>query len=231
MKVLFEQESSKLVNYKLVEIVPRIYALIVPEAYERAMIFCRAQEYYESQFQEIKGRDFCLFEYMNLYRKAAGKGYFSYPSDWSGYNVPSDQLEACLRNVEEWNSTAYDLEMQSVIWQIRKHQLRGKFYLLGVDSIDSKTMDHEFSHGLFYTNKEYKTEMLDLVLALKKTLYEDLEAHLFQMGYCKQVIVDEIQAYLSTGMLDEIAAIRGAKAAAKNFQRVFKKYKKLNQYK
>ena len=226
MKTIFEQKSSKLVNYSIVEIAPKIYAVVAEDDYERAMLFCRAQEYYESPFPEFKGRNFCLFEYMNHYRKDRGLNHFSYTADWGGYNVPSECLESCMNNIEDWEMTAYDQEMDNVIYHIRNYQKRGKFYLVGVDGIQSRTMDHELAHGFFYTNKEYKTEILELVLALKPDLYNGFESYLIQMGYDKSVITDEIQAYLSTGMMATMAKIRGSLSVAKNFERVFKKYKK-----
>ena len=226
MKKIFEQNLSKLVNYSVYEVAPKIYAAVVPDDYERAMLFCRVQEYYESPFPEFRGRDFCIFEYMNHYRKDRQLNHFSYTADWGGYNVPSESIEACLNGIDEWRLTAYDHEMMNLVYQIRSQQKRGKFYLIGVDSLDSRTMDHELAHGFFYTNKEYKTEILELVLALKSSLHDDFSDYLVQMGYDKSVIADEIQAYLSTGMMATMAKIRGSLSVAKKFERVFKKYKK-----
>ena len=62
----------KLVDYELVEISPRIFALIIKDGYQRAMLFLRCQEYYESNFSEIRGKNFDLFEYMEIYRKRKG---------------------------------------------------------------------------------------------------------------------------------------------------------------
>jgi hypothetical protein len=226
MKVIFEQRNSKLVNYSVIEVAPKIYAVVAPDDYERAMLFCRVQEYYESPFSEFRGRDFCIFEYMNHYRKDRGLTHFSYTSDWAGYNVPSQSIEQCMNGVQDWSMTAYDHEMLNVIFLIRSHQKKGKFYLIGVDTLDSRTMDHELAHGFFYTNKEYKTEITNLVLELKSDLIDEFESYLLQMGYTKSVIIDEIQAYLSTGMMATMAKIRGSLSAAKKFERVFKKYKK-----
>jgi hypothetical protein len=226
MKILLEQNSNKLVNYSLIEIAPKIYAVVAPDDYERAMLFCRAQEYYESPFPEFRGKDFCIFEYMNHYRKDRGLNHFSYTADWGGYNLPSSTLENCMKGLEDWKMSPYDHEMDNIIWHIRNYQKSGKFYLVGVDKIESRTMDHELAHGFFYTSKEYKTEILELVLALKSSVYDGFESYLLQMGYDKSVITDEIQAYLSTGMMATMAKIRGSLSVAKNFERVFKKYKK-----
>ena len=226
MKVLHKQENSNLINYELYEIAPKIYAVLANDSFERAMLFIRAQEYYESPFPEFRGRDFDLFVYMNRYRKERSANYFSYTADWSGYNIPSESLEACMLGVHDSISTSYDHEMTEVVSIIRQYQKKGKFYLLGVDSLESRVMDHEFAHGLFYTNKEYKTEMMELVLSLKRDLYEQLESYLIQIGYTSHVIADEIQAYMATGLTSTMAKTRGSVSASKKFEKIFKKYKK-----
>jgi hypothetical protein len=228
MKVLHKQENSKLINYELYEIAPKIYAVLAKDSFERAMLFLRAQEYYESPFPEFRGQDFDIFVYMNRYRKERSANYFSYTADWSGYNVPSESLEACMRGVYQYHTdiTSYDHEMTEVVSIIRQYQKKGKFYLLGVDSLESRVMDHEFAHGLFYTNKAYKTEMMELVLSLKRDLYEQLESYLIQIGYTSHVIADEIQAYMATGLTATMAKTRGSVTAAKKFEKIFKKYKK-----
>jgi hypothetical protein len=227
MKVLHKQENSGLVNYELYEVAPKIYAVLAKDSFERAMLFLRAQEYYESPFPEFRGKDFDLFEYMNRYRKERSANYFSYTADWSGYNIPSESLESCMLGLKDTMITSYDHEMLSILFMIRQYQKKGKFYLLGVDSLESRVMDHEFAHGLFYTNKAYKTEMMELVLSLKRDLYEQLESYLIQIGYTSHVIADEIQAYLATGLTATMAKTRGSVTAAKKFGKVFKKYKKL----
>lgn len=226
MKVLHKQENSNLINYELYEIAPKIYAVLAKDSFERAMLFLRAQEYYESPFPEFRGRDFDIFAYMNKYRKERSSNYFSYTADWSGYNIPSESLESCMEGVGDTRITSYDHAMLGVVYYIRNHQKKGKFYLLGVDSLESRVMDHEFAHGLFYTNKAYKTEMMELVLSLKQDLYEQLESYLIQIGYTSHVIADEIQAYMATGLTATMAKTRGSVSASKKFEKIFKKYKK-----
>jgi hypothetical protein len=227
MKLLSYNEEN-LITYTLYEVASKIYVVEAADDYARAMLFVRAQEYYESSYPAFRGKDFCLFEYMDKYRKDKGTKYFGYTKDWSGYNIPSDSLEACLNGLD-WMSgttTPYDGLMQGIHWSIRKHQPRGKFYILGVDDIKSQVMDHELSHALFYTNKEYKAEMMKLILSLKSSVYDQLEAYLSQMGYVKHVIVDEIHAYLSTGLIEPMDRARGSIAASKKFKKVFKEYRK-----
>jgi hypothetical protein len=51
-----------------------------------------------------------------------------------------------------------------------------------------------------------------------------MERILLDMGYCDDVVCDEIQAYMSTGLLLPMAEIKGIKKEAKAFSDNFKKY-------
>ena len=81
-------ERNALVDYELKEILPQIFALKIEDGYQRAMLFLRSQEYYESAFPQIRGHHFDIFEFMEIYRGWKGLDYFSYPEDWGGFNVP-----------------------------------------------------------------------------------------------------------------------------------------------
>jgi hypothetical protein len=227
MKLISHTEDLSIVTYSLYEVAPKIYAVQVSSDYDRAMLFLRAQEYYESPFSEFRGRNFNLFVYMNHYRKHKNRDYFSYTFDWCGYNVPSDEIEGCYNQLsyETDMITPYDEHMMHILWQIRQHQKKGKFYLLGVDSVDSSwIMNHEMAHAQFFTNADYKKEMLENISALPINLHASLVSVILQMGYPEKVVTDEIQAYLSTGAAEEMKGLRGIKTWEKKFSKTFKKY-------
>ena len=223
---LIEHHESNLVTYSLYEVMHKIYAVQVKDDYERGMLFLRAQEYYESPFNDMRGRNFDIFEYMNKYRSHRGADAFTYPRDWCGYNIPSNELEYCLNQLDREVDcvTPYDDLMMHIVWQIRQVQKRGNFYLIGLDDLKSSTMEHEFAHALFFTDKEYKKEMLDLILSLPSNLHDSLTGILLQMGYPQKTVADEIQAFLSTGISDHMYSCRGVKTWAKKFSKTFKKY-------
>jgi hypothetical protein len=52
----------------------------------------RAQEYYESPFKQIKGKEFTIIKFMELYSKRFGENAFTYTTDWAGFNIPSKVL-------------------------------------------------------------------------------------------------------------------------------------------
>jgi len=78
-------------------------------------------------------------------------------------------------------------------------------------------MNHELAHGLYHVNLKYKVSTYELVLGLSKKIFEDMERILLNMGYCDDVVCDEIQAYMSTGL-------KGIKKETKSFSDNFKKY-------
>ena len=52
--------KSKVVSGSINKIMPHIYAVIVKNDYDRGMLFCRYQEFYESPFPEIRNKEFTL---------------------------------------------------------------------------------------------------------------------------------------------------------------------------
>ena len=48
------------INGEVKKIKPNIYSVIIKDDYDRAMVFCRYQEFYESPYNEIRGKFFTL---------------------------------------------------------------------------------------------------------------------------------------------------------------------------
>jgi hypothetical protein len=222
-------ERNTLVNYELKEILPQIFALKIEDGYQRAMLFLRSQEYYESAFPQIRGHHFDIFEFMETYRNWKGLDYFSYPEDWGGFNVPGVLIEECIGHVLDpangMSATPYDRIMGDIVKDIRG--LIGpdaKFYLLGVDSFESRTMNHELAHGLYHVNEEYKAKTEGLVSELPEKITREMEGILLGMGYCQEVITDEIQAYMATGLYGAMDDIRGIKGRIKAFKSTLSPY-------
>ncbi len=185
------------------EIHPKIFAVKIKDKYERGMLFCRYQEFYESPFEEIRGKKFTLETFMSLYRSKTKKETFTYPYDWTGYNIPSSVLMKSFNILE--NRNHYDDLMRKIFLHCNRIA-RSKWYLLGVDNFSSDVLKHELAHGLYYTNDDYKNEMGTLLKSIFKSDYNFMKRGLIKMGYRddKEIIDDEIQAYLSTGMVPQI---------------------------
>lgn len=224
-KMIYKSEST-IATYSLVEILPGIFLVHCPDEYELGMLFARVQEYYESPFDDIRGKDFCLFEYMNLYRKRQGRKSFTYPLDWGGYNVPSESFELCLRGLSKVQyPTPYDTELMTILHQIRAVLPSGKFYLLGISELIGTAFDHEIAHALFNLSHLYRDEMTLLVkYGISNTVFNKLKEKLIYEGYTDSVVIDEIQAYLATDPFI-FEGIRGVKTLHTKFSKIFKTFK------
>ena len=225
----------KKINHSLVkgvvkEVAPRIYCVIVDDDYDRSMLFCRYQEYYESPVKKFRGKKFSWMDYMKEYKNFWKKDVFTYPEDWSGYNIPSNILEGGVDAF--YKETEYDVIMNDIYFycaidsQNKNNGTRCDWYLIGASSKDLKTMDHEIAHGLYFTNKEYKKNIVQLLSNIKPIHYEKLKKKLIKMGYVndKKIIDDEIQAFMSTGLYNGMDT-KELKIYEKEFKKNFKKYK------
>ncbi len=222
--------NHPLVKGKVIEIKPNIYCVTIDDDYDRAMLFCRYQEFYESPYKKFRGKPFTWMEYMRHYKTAWKKRTFTYPDDWAGYNIPSNILDGGVDVF--YKETEYDVIMNDIYFycaidsQNKNNGTRCDWYLIGASSKDLKTMDHEIAHGLYFTNKEYKKEVTKLIKKIKPTHYEKLKKKLIKMGYVddKKILNDEINAFMSTGLYNGMDT-KELKVYEKQFNKTFKKYK------
>lgn len=221
---------NSLVEGEVMEIKPFIFAVIVKNQYDRSSLFCRYQEFYESPYPQIRGKFFTIEEYMKLYINKNKKPHFTYPSDWSGYNIPSKIL-LNARSVFGNSINQYGYTMNEIIDYCEKEsRFRNggethPWYLIGVDKLKSGVMNHEIAHGFYYTNLSYKVEMDYLIEGISIKDYDKFKNVLVKGGYSddRVIIIDEIQAYLSTGKHHEWNDTLYKKYSP-DFVKVFKKY-------
>jgi hypothetical protein len=168
-------------------------------------------------------------EYMRFYKDAWKKKTFTYPEDWSGYNIPCNILQ--VAHHQFCKDTEYDSIMNDIYWYCAKDSSekndgrRTDWYLIGASSKDLKTLDHEIAHGLYFTNKDYKRDVNKLIKGIKPTHYDKLKKKLMKMGYVndKKIIDDEIQAFMSTGLYNGLDT-KELKKYETGFVKNFKKY-------
>ena len=184
------------IKYKIKEVKPNVFAVIVKDNYDRAMLFCRAQEYYESPNKKFRGKDFSIWDYMKWYSEEYGRG-FSYGSDWSGFNIPFDIMWKCYNECEM--ETPYDEVMWEILTEIdRRTDTKKKCYVIGAGDLTGETFQHEVCHGLWYTNQAYKKQAKNVLMTFHPEHYKVFKENLIDMGYTDGVIDDEIHAYLTT---------------------------------
>jgi hypothetical protein len=199
---------NSLVSGDVVEIKPFIFAAIIKDDYDRSMLFCRYQEYYESPFSEIRGKLFTLEEYMRIYTKKNKEKTFTYPYDWAGFNIPSTILVEARKKFAS-SVNMYDSIMNDIIEycekesKFRNYDDRHPWYLIGVDKLKSTTINHEIAHGLYHTDLKYKVEMDYHTFKISQRDLNTLKNKLIKTGYVndERILNDEIQAYMSTGKL------------------------------
>lgn len=211
---------------ELYKVADGIYCVVIESQQLRAFTFLRLQEYYESSSNEFQGNKFTWDRYIQWYKSSEGptgeKDVFTYGSDWSGFNIPSESIEKCMEEVDDPNR--YDDLMVSIITEIKERE-NDKYYIIGVDELDvnSDLLDHELAHGFYYTDKEYRTKMNNLVNSLPKEEKKAISDVIIGIGYNESVLNDEIQAYMSTGIIDRMP--KSLSNYTEKFEKVFKEAK------
>ena len=214
------------IDYKIIEVKPNVFAVMIPNQYDRAMTFCRVQEFYESPNPDFCGKHFSMWDYMKWYSEEYGRG-FSYGSDWSGFNIPFDVLHNCYDNIDKFE-TPYDALMYKIYWEIRTMKGDGNAYVIGAENTKGDTFKHEICHGLYSTNKTYKQLVNEITDTISLKDYTKFRNNLIEMGYTSEVVADEIQAYLTFGYdykkfnkgVDE----KLCKTLNKEYKKVFSKF-------
>ena len=190
------------IDYKIEEVKPNVFAVIVKDHYHRAMLFCRVQEFYESPNPQFRGKNFSIWDYIEWYSRK-NNDVFTYTFDWGGFNIPLKTAWDCYEKLREHESP-YDEVMESIIRTIelkmfyKKNTRNWNAYIIGADSTESDTFEHEVCHGLYSTNKRYKELVDEITETISTDDYLKFKNNLIKMGYTDSVIDDEIQAYLTT---------------------------------
>lgn len=193
------------------EVVPGVVLLTFKNQYETCSTFMRLQEFYESPFRDIKGKFFTLEDFMDRYAK--GQGNFTYTTDWGGFNVPGHVVREFFKtfNGELLNKEEGFREL------LQPYMDRDqKFYVIGLYSDDA--YEHELCHALYYLRPDYKAKADALVKALPKIIRDFLTGWLLDKGYSMPLVVDEINAYLSTTSTKKELERRFGKSVADKFK-------------
>lgn len=180
---------------------------------ELAEAFMRFQEYYENPFWQEK--IFTIGQFKNWYSENYGGD--TYRHDWHGFNIPSSVLIPFKKGLFDPLT-----KLEKGLLDFFKYR-NDDFYIIGANEDD--VLKHELCHALYYTNKNYKKE-IDEVLNLNKKQINLAEKHLVKKGYSKKVIYDEIQAYILDGDYFEENKINLPLALKNDIIKIFKKYSK-----
>jgi hypothetical protein len=153
---------------------------------ELGLTFMRFQEFYESDNPNFRNKIFTVGQLRNWYSETYGSN--SYHVHWIGFNFPSKVLIPFKEGLFDPLTN----EEKNLLDKLRYR--RDNFYVIG--SQDSSVLRHELSHALYSSNIKYKQEIDLFILNNKKKLKEPFN-YIMSKGYCKDVLNDEFQAYIT----------------------------------
>lgn len=193
-----------------------IYLIESHSRQDLAGMFMRFQEHYESP--QFKGKAFTIEEFAHWY--ASKYGSFSYAKDWYGFNIPGTVL-APFRDGNFDPLTDKERKLMDLCKNANDDS-----YIIGVTpsaEYFKETIQHEFAHGVFYTNSEYRKEVEACV---KRYGIKPINRGLRKMGYCDDVAIDETNAYVlvEPESVQEFASIRSTNNLREKLDMIFQRY-------
>jgi len=184
------------IKYTLKKLYPGVYLCTIRDMYHLTMTFCRVQEFYESPFKQIRNKKFTLVKFMELYSRK-NNGSFTYTVDWGGFNVPGAVVNKLYKlGIDDYNK--YDDVIEEIHNKINKElKEKNSYYLIGADN-NSRTVEHELCHAFYTLRRDYKLAINKVLSKLKTSVYKKASKALFDLGYGKTTLLDELQAYFIT---------------------------------
>jgi hypothetical protein len=211
------------------EITDNIFHIIIKDQYDLTMTFCRAQEFYESPLKAIRGKKFTMIEFMRMYARHNGYTTFTYPDDWAGFNIPGKVLTEHFRlGIDDPNT--YDKVLNDIYFRAKEKVGSDNFYFIGSNGLSESTLDHELCHAFYYLDKNYKKKVNNILKKLDKNVKDTIYKHLIEMGYCKKVLLDELNAYMTIDSKDILnlkfnkSEVKSIKQTSKALKEIFLSY-------
>lgn len=210
---------------KLFEMYPRVFAVVIKDDYLRSRVFLRYQEFYESDSDSFRGQGFKWKDFIRFYKEKTKNEIFTYHEDWSGYNIPCDSIESCMKLIPDLNF--FDLIMYCIVDTVKQLVGSDKFYLIGIDQStgdDPHLIYHEMAHALWFSDPSYKEKMSTLIRKMDSSVREKMLQKISDSGYGNNVLYDELQAYMATGLVGNMNRIKGIKLEIDKFKNFFDTY-------
>ncbi|MBI4458120.1 hypothetical protein HY633_04110 [Candidatus Uhrbacteria bacterium] len=134
--------------------------------------------------------------------------------DWVGFMLSSEDLKPFFRG----DMDPLGRKEAAVVRALRK--LPEPYWVIFCAKGDNETLRHEFVHCVFGAFPEYKKE----VVAFLKTLrLKRARKRLRAMGYVRGLHFDELNAYVLTGLVDDLRGL-GLARARRTLERIFRKH-------
>ena len=165
---------------------------------DAVLTFFRVQEYYESPHDELNGKYFSEYDFLDACIDKHGR--IDYFETFNGFNVPGESFVSWYEAVLEYGRfSPRERKLYTEVFD--NVDKSNKFYVIGAMEKDKHTIKHEIAHALYYFNDEYKVEA-DLITERFRSEFKKshakIEKELLKMYYSEFVLMDEVQAYLSS---------------------------------
>jgi len=208
-------------------ILPHVYVLTYDTQYELCMSFVRLQEFYESP--KFKDKYFTLEEFIDYWAEEFGNGSFNYPAKWNGFNLSGKTIQNWIHTFAKKEKTfrSRESELINTINDLMDSEGAAyeDIYIIGVHKESTKKerqecIEHELAHALYCLNPKYRKTSDKLLRNISDKDHNIVVGLLARMGYGKNVIADEAQAYFSTqrNTSKKTISLKKRTVFAKNFQ-------------
>lgn len=181
---------------------------------ELGLTFMRYQEHYESDNPNFRNNIFTQGQLKKWYSETYGSN--SYHTHWVGFNFPSSVLIAFKNGLFD----PLTVEEQKLL-DLFKYR-SDNFYIIGAQN--TSVLRHELSHALYASNEKYRNE-INTFFNKNKTKIKKSSQYILQKGYCKDVLYDELQAYITDNDDNELINIT-CSTILSGINKIFNKYNK-----
>lgn len=180
--------------------------------YHLTTAFMRLQEYYESPFDEFRGKFFKHESFFDRYAGSTSNKEFSYFTDWCGFNIPGYIARSFYDKFKDKDMWDKEIQLFEAIIKTIGIEIWSKnrdFYIIGSHKGEDQkqTIRHELAHAYWCLYPEYKKNMHSFLQNEKyitRKQYNNMCHSLKSLGYDTGVYEDEMQAFLSAGNNYEI---------------------------
>lgn len=148
--------------------------------------FIRFQEYYESPNIEFHNKIFTLGSVKQWYSIQYGADLYS--NVWVGFNFPSLVLIPFKQGLFDPLT-----EEEKTLLNLLKYR-NDDYYIIGAQT--KSVLRHELSHAMYGYYQKYKEE-IDQFIWENSSKFRKIKKYIIDKGYHKNVINDEIQAYVT----------------------------------
>ena len=178
---------------------PKVLHLEFDSRIEMNLSICRIQEFYESPYDNIKGKYFTLEQFIRTYSDKEGNiNYFSY---WEGFDIPR-------KSIAEFQRLFLDISyLESKILDLFTEDYE---YLIATDvSCDPTTLQHELAHAKYSLDEEYRNKVNQILFNLDGRTLNKMIKDLLDGEYPDDpyILLDEIHAYLLTSKDFELQSV------------------------